>query len=193
MTVHGSPRRLVAAAGVLALALTLNAACTRKDSTGTPPQTQAPTSASPTPTVDPKVADAEQQARAAYAGYIQTWAIASQQADPDNPDLARYTADPLLTLTRRNVRRLKEIGAVQVGAQKATVQSVKVDLNGNPPTVTINSCLDYSDRKVVYKSNQSPVPDSGPATPRVSAVSKVTLHTTGQWLVSEVKQGSDPC
>jgi hypothetical protein len=191
VTVHGSRQRLAAFAAALVLALTLNAACTSGDSTRS--ETREPTSASATPTVDPKVADAEQQARAVYAGYIETWAIASQNADPDNPDLARYLADPLLTLTRRNVRRLKDIGAVQVGAQKATLRSVKVDLSANPPTVTIDSCLDYSNRKVVYRSNQAPVPNIGPPTPKISAVSKVTLHTTGQWLVSEVNQGSEPC
>jgi len=143
--------------------------------------------------VDPSVADADQQARAAYAGYIQTWALASQAADPDSPDLARYIADPLLSLTRSNIRRIKEMGAMQVGAQKATVRSVQVELNATPPTVTINSCLDYTDRKLVYKSNQSEVPNSGPKTPKVSAVSKVVRYASGQWLVNEVKQGSDPC
>jgi len=191
MTVFGSRQRLAASAAALVLALTLNTACSSEDPTRS--DTREPTSASPTSTVDPKVADAEQQARAVYAGYIDTWVTAAQNADPENPDLARYVADPLLTLTRRNVRRLKDIGAVQVGAQKATVRSVKADLTANPPTVTIDSCLDYSNRKVVYRSNQSPVPNSGPATPRVPAVSKVTLHTTGQWLVSEVEQGKEPC
>jgi hypothetical protein len=184
-------RRVAATVAFLALAVCSAAACTR-NTPGTPPPTSAP-SKSPTPSVDPSVADAEQQARAAYAGYIQTWALASQAADPDNPDLARYIADPLLSLTRHNIRTLKDIGAVQVGAQTATVQRVEVDLAAKPPIVTIYSCLDYTNRKLVYKSNQSEVPDSGPGTPKVAAVSKVSLYTSGQWLVNEVKQGSHPC
>jgi hypothetical protein len=192
MTVHGTHQRLVAVAGVLALALVASTACTNKKSTGTPPA-PAPTSASPTPSVNPSVADAEQQARAAYAGYIDTWVVAAQQADPDNPNLARYIADPLLTLTRHNLRTMKDNGWVQVGAQKATVQSVQVDLAATPPTVTIKSCLDYSNRKLVYKANQKEVPNSGPGTPRVPAVSKVVRYDSGQWLVNEVKQGSEPC
>ncbi len=186
---HG--RRLATALALLALAPVFGAGCTSEP--GSPAPGPSPTSTAPTPSVDPSVADAEQLARAAYTGYIQTWALASQAADPDNPDLARYVADPLLSLTRHNIRKLKDIGAVQVGAQKATSQSVQVDLKASPPTVTIKSCLDYSSMKLVYKSNQSPVPNGAPKTPKVSAVSKVTLHTTGQWLVSEAKQGSDPC
>jgi hypothetical protein len=185
-------RRVVTMLSLIAVAFGSAAACTN-DGPDSPGPSLAPTSASPTPSVDPSIAGAEQQARAAYAGYIQTWALASQAADPDNPELARYVADPLLSLTRHNIRTLKDIGAVQVGAQTATVQRVEVDLAGKPPTVTIYSCLDYTNRKLVYKSNQSEVPNSGPGTPKVAAVSKVALYNSGQWLVNEVKQGSHPC
>jgi hypothetical protein len=188
-----TPRRGFAITLVLlALASGVAAACTDNESEA-PGPAPAPTSIAPTPSVDASVADAEQLARSAYDGYIQTWALASQAADPDSPDLARYVADPLLSLTRHNIRTLKEIGAVQVGTQTATVLKVEADLAAKPATVTIHSCLDYSNRKLVYRSNQSPVPDSGPRTPKVSAVSKVGLYTTGQWLVNEVKQGGEAC
>ncbi len=193
MNVHGKHPHLVAAAGVLTALAFLTAACTTNKTTGAPPPSPAKTSATPTPSVDPSVADAEQQARAAYTGYIQTWAIASQAADPDNPDLPRYVADPLLSLTRHNLRVIKDKGAVQRGAQKATVLSVKVDLSGRPQTVTINSCIDYSDLKLVFKSNGSPVPNSAITEPKVPAVVTVAKYTTGQWLVNESKQGSHPC
>lgn len=193
MNVRVTSRRTAAATLVLfALAGGLTVACTRDDS-ATPTPTSAPTSSSSTPSVDPAVADAEAQARAAYAGYIQSWATASQAGDPDSPDLARYVADPLLGLTRHNIRTLKNKGAVQVGAQSATVKTVAVDLAGKPPTVTINACLDYSALKLVYKSNQSPVPGTEITTPRVSVVAKVSRYTTGQWLVNESKEGGSSC
>ena len=192
MTAHGRSRLLIAAAGALVLTLAATTACTNKKPTGTPPS-PTPAPASPTPSVDPSVATAEQLARAAYTGYIQTWATASQQADPDNPDLARYVADPLLSLTRHNIRWLKDIGAVQVGAQKATVLDVQVNLATKPPTVTITSCLDYSELRLVYRSNQSPVPNSGGGDPKVPAVATMWLYQTGQWLVNNSKQGSHTC
>lgn len=156
------------------------------------PASSAP-AASPTPSVDASVAAADQAARAAYAGYIQTWALASQAADPDDPNLARYVADPLLSLTRHNIRKLKDIGAVQLGEQKATVLSSQADLAAKPPTVTLHSCLDYSTLKLVYKANQSPVPGSALSTTKFASIATVTQYTNGQWLVSETKSGSDPC
>jgi len=185
-------RRGAATLVLLALAMAISAACTTKGSSS-PRPSSTQTSTTPMATADPSVTDAEQQARAAYTGYIQTWALASQTADPDNPDLARYAADPLLSLTRHNIRTLRGNGQVQVGAQKATVLSAKVDLAASPPTVTINACLDYSELKLVYKSNQSPVTGSEIKNPRVSAVVTVAKYTTGQWLVNESKQGRDPC
>jgi hypothetical protein len=193
VTVHGKHQRLIATTGVFAVALVLNAGCTDKKRDVAVPPSPVTSSASPTPSVDPTIADAEQQARAAYTGYIQTWALASQAADPDNPDLPRYIADPLLSLTRHNLRVIKDKGAVQRGAQKATVLSVKVDLSGRPQTATINSCLDYSGMQLVYKSNGSPVPNSAITDPKVPAVVTVAKYPTGQWLVNESKQGSHPC
>jgi hypothetical protein len=193
MNVRATSRRSVAATLVL---LVLGAgsavACTRNDPRK-PAQTSGPASSSPTPGVDPAVADAEAQARAAYAGYIQTWAIASQAGDPDNPDLVRYVTDPLLGRVRHSLRVIKDKGAIQVGAQKATVISATVDLAAKPPTVTLKACLDYSALKLVYKSNQSPVPGSEITQPKVAAVVTVARYTTGQWLVNETKEGTDAC
>ncbi|MFC0533168.1 hypothetical protein [Phytohabitans kaempferiae] len=175
-----------------ALLALLIAACTT-DEDPTPAPTTAAPSASPTPSVAPSVTAAEQQAIGAYNGYIQTYALASQVADPDDPNLLRYLANPLLSLTQHNIRKLKNIGAVQIGSQKATVLDSTVDLAAKPPKVTIRSCLDYSALKLVYKSNQSPVPNSEIKEKELAAVATVTLHTTGQWLVTESKQGSHTC
>lgn len=165
-------------------------------STTSPPRPQADPTPAPSfssPVADPDVVEAERQARAAYAGYVQTWALALQTADPDSPDLARYVADPLLGEVRHNVRFIKDIGAVQIGAQTTTVLSVKVDPAANPPTVTINSCLDYRAIKLVYRSNQSPVPNATITDPTVSSVVTVWRYPTGQWLVNDSKPGSHPC
>jgi hypothetical protein len=190
--VHRSNRPWARVAATLLGAAVAIAGCT-SDEPEPGPSTVAPTAAAATPSVEPSVASAQQQAIAAYNGYIQSWALASQAADPDDPNLPRYVANPLLSRTQHNIRKLKDIGAVQLGAQKATVLDSTVDLAAKPPTVTIRSCLDYSDLKLVYKSNQSPVPNSEIKQKKVAAVATATLHTTGQWLVTETKQGSHKC
>jgi len=181
------------AAGVLALVVAFAiAGCTSEDTppVATPSQTARPTAQASK--ADPGAA-AEQQAVAAYNGYIQTYALASQAADPDDLNLARYVADPLLSQTRRNIRKLKDIGAVQVGAQKASVVRSEVDLSAKPPTITIYSCLDFSEMKVVYKSNQSPIPGFSISKTKAPAVVTVWQYETGQWLVNATKEGSHSC
>jgi hypothetical protein len=167
--------------------------CTDGSTASSPPSKRAPTSANATPTVDRSVATATEAAVAAYNAYIDAFARASQAADPDDPNLARYVADPLLSLTRHNLRAMRDRGQVQLGAQKATVTSTQVDLASTQPAVTIHACLDYSSIKLVYRSNQSPVPNSENTDPMVSAIATAWLFKNGQWLVIDTKDGGDPC
>lgn len=183
-------QRIATMLGLLAFPLMLSVSCT---SQGAKTASPAPTPTAAPSSVDPSTPDAEQQARAVYAAFVQTWAQASQAADPDNPDLARYAADPLLSLVRHNIRVLRDNGQQQLGAQTATVVSTIADLAAEPPTVTINACLDYRALRLVYRSNQSPVPGSEIGTPQVSAVVTVARYTNGQWLVNESRQGGDSC
>lgn len=176
-----------------AVLLLLMAGCTGRSPRAASSSEPGPSSAKATPTVDPSVAAATGAAVAAYNGYLAAFAHAAQAADPDDPNLARYVADPLLSLTRHNLRAMRDRGQVQVGAQTATVTSTRVDLAGAQPAVTIHACLEYGSIRLVYRSNHSPVPDSDIKDPKVSAVATVWLYKTGQWLVNDTKQGNDPC
>jgi hypothetical protein len=188
------PCRLRVLVSLTVVALCILTACAdKKEPSSTAPSRPTSSASSPTPTVDPSVAQAVQSAIGAYNGYIQHWALASQAADPDNPDLARYVADPLLSLTRHNIQRLRDNGQVQVGAQTATILSTQADISGAQPAVTIHACLDYSALKLVYKSNGAPVPNSAIKTPKVSTIATVWRYQTGQWLVNKVENGTDPC
>src|SRR6266550_5927189 len=152
------PSHRVGVAWVCALigAVVLAGGCTRKSTTAPPTSAPSSADASPTPSMDPAVV----RAIDAYHGYLAAYAAASQTANPDDPNLANYVGDPLLTLTRHNIRVLKNKGQVQLGAQKATVKSGQPNLSATPPMVTLNACLDYSELKLVYQANQSPVPNS---------------------------------
>lgn len=147
----------------------------------------------PLPSEDPKVADAQAEALDAYKGYLVVYASASQAANPDDPNLATYLADPLLSLTRHNIRTLKANGEVQLGAQTATVLRTQTEVAASPPTVTIHACLDYRGLKLVYATSRSQVPGSALKKTRVSAVVTVARYPTGQWLVNDAKQGSGTC
>jgi hypothetical protein len=195
----GKTRRSRALVPVLAaVVLVLGSGC---DSRGSQPQTtnssqpttSTATTSSATTSQDPKAAAASKAAVTAYQGYVQAFAAAAQIPDPEYPALSRYAADPLLSLTRHNVRVLKTNGEVQLGAQTVTVTSTTVDLAHKPPVVTIHACLDYSALRLVYKANHSPVPNSQITTPKVSAIVTAWQYLNGQWLVNEAKDGTDPC
>jgi hypothetical protein len=181
--------RCALAAVILAAA----AGCTDKSPASVASSAPAPSPAKATPTVDPSVAAATEAAVAAYNGYIEAFARASQAADPDDPNLARYAAGPLLILTRQSLRTMRDRGQVQLGAQTATVTSTQVDLASAQPAVTIHACLDYSSIRLVYRSNHSPVPNSEIKDPKVPAIATVWLFKTGQWLVNETRRGNDRC
>lgn len=175
------------------IVMLLAAGCSNGDSDKAPTPASATDTPTPTPVVDASAANADELARAAYDGYLSAYAHAAQVADPDDPTLARYAADPLLSRTRHNVRKLKTIGAVQVGAQKATILDSRVELGARPPTVTIRSCLDFGEMKVLFTADRSPVPGFTVKKTKVPAVVTVWRYKTGQWLVNDTKQGDHRC
>jgi hypothetical protein len=177
--------------------LALGTACTTPSGGGGPTSSgvtsKAATASSPSTSLDAKQASAAESAVTAYLGYVREYAAASQIPDPDYPGLARYVNQPLLSRTRHALRSLKDSGEVQLGAQTATVRSTSVDLTGAQPSATIHACLDYSALKLVHKADQSPVPNSQIKTPRVAAIVTVWLFSNGQWMVTDTKDGTDPC
>ncbi|HKT00076.1 MAG TPA: hypothetical protein VJT31_11135 [Rugosimonospora sp.] len=174
---------------VLAGTALVAGACSPKNKTTAPPSAPASPAGSPSPTVDPAVAKAIDT----YNGYLAAYAAASQTANPDDPNLTAYLGDPLLTSTKFSLEQLKSRGEVQVGAQKATVVSSKVDMAAKPPTVTLQTCLDYSAIKLVYAANQSPVPNSALKQTKVGATVTVAQYPDGRWLVNNSKQSGATC
>jgi hypothetical protein len=168
------------------------AACGGDPAPVTPTKTNSDLqSASPTPTSDEQVA--KDAAVTAYEGYIAAYAHAAQTANPDDPSLPLYLGGALLSLTRHNLRVMKDNGQVQVGAQTATVTGTDVDLGASPPTITIHACLDYSAIQLVYAKDRSPVPGSEIKNPRIPAVATAWKFENGKWLVNETQQGTGTC
>jgi hypothetical protein len=188
--------RLAVVGMMLAAIALVTAGCTGNAKPGSSAPTPSATSAaaSTTPTVDPSSAAAIQSALAAYQGYFSAYAAATTVANPDDANLARYAGGLLLSSLRLNLRNLKSHGAIELGHPTTAVTSTKADLTGAPPTVTIQACVDYSDYRLVYQANQSPVPNSSPKLPRFTTTATVELFTDGRWLVSQDTPHRDtPC
>lgn len=188
-------RRVLTPVVLLAVGL-VAAGCSGNGSSAQPSSTTSASSAVTTSSPasrDPEAEAASKAAVTAYQGYIQAFAAASQVPDPDYTGLSRYVNQPLLSRTRHELRSMRAQGVVQVGAQTATVTGTTVDLASDQPSVTINSCLDYSALRLVYKTNNSPVPNSRLDKTKVSAIATVWLFVNGQWMVIDTKDGTDPC
>ena len=193
----GRPRRQWCARLTIALAVAGMANVGACSSGAVPTPAGEPTSTArsrPSPSDDPKVTDAEAKAVAVYQGYVAAYARAAKSANVNDPDLPRYIGGGLLSLSQHDLRVMGDNGAVQVGAPTATVMSTTVDLAGPPPTVTIQACVDYSSYRLVYKSNQSPVPNSTPSPTRYTTTATVSLYSDGRWRVSQdVPHRDTPC
>ena len=193
MVNHRTYRRRVAPALALVAALTA-AGCDGKSATPAVTPSAAASSASPTPSVDPSIAAATQAAVTAYNGYFTAYAAAATTANPDDPNLATYIGGPLLSLSRHNLRTLKAHGAVELGNIKTTVTSSAANLSASPPAVTIQACVDYTDYRLVYQSNQSPVPNSALKIKRYTTTATVNLFADGRWRVAaHTPHRNTPC
>lgn len=154
----------------------------------TPPVTAPSTAAS----AGPDAAAASKAALAAYDGYLAASREASADPDPSHPALVKYLADPLLTRVRDTVRDLKTHGAVRTGKMVSDPRVSALDLTADPPTVSIQDCIDSSGYKMVYAKSKKPVP--GAAGGRYVATATATLYSDGRWLISDGAVHQDqPC
>ena len=184
----------VCALGTALLLAALSAAGCQSGSPTATPSSPSRSSTAVTPSVDPSTAAAIDASVAAYQGYFAAYAVAAAVPDPDDPNLARYAGGALLSLSQHNLRTLKDHGAVELGHPKTTVTSSRADLSASPPTVTVQACVDYSDYRLVFKVNQSPVPSGSLARSRYATTATVNLFTDGQWLVvGDTPHRDTPC
>lgn len=170
-------------------------ACGGEADPGSP--TPSAASAPPIP-ASPTLGAAEQAATAkavaAYNAYFAEYVAAAAIPDPDDPRPSDYLGGALLSLSRHNIRMLQDHGAVELGHPKTTVTATHLDLAGEPPTVTIDACVDYSDFRLVYKDSQSPVPNSSLDRVRYTTTATVNLFADDRWLVSDDSPHRDtPC
>ena len=186
-------RRRWTAVGLVGLLFTATA-CRSSTAPNTLPDSTRSPAAIPSPSVDPAVAEATTKAVAAYQGYVAAYARAANTANVNDPNLPHYIGGGLLSLSQHNLRLLGEHEAIELGTPTATVLSTKVKLAAKPPTVTISACVDYSSYQLVYKSNQSPVPNSALKVKKYTTTATVQLYTGGLWLVSADDPHRDaPC
>ncbi|MBL6276875.1 hypothetical protein JMF97_11950 [Micromonospora fiedleri] len=163
---------------------------------GNPPTTAGTTSTDRSrPVGNERVAEekaAEEAALKAYAGYLTASRSASRHSDPQHPELTRFLADPLLTRVRVGLIKARANGAVSTGTLRSDPTVISVDLDGKPPTVEIQDCLDATGYRLVYVADKKVVP--GTRGTRHLATAIATRYPDGRWLISGGSAHRDqPC
>lgn len=144
-------RRAVAAALALMTVLSVTG-CTEPKPAPTPagpPSVSAPPSVAAPP--DTK-ATAEAKAVQAYRGMWKAYAKAGLTANPDEPDLPVYAADPALKLLREGLAGYRAKGQVFKGEYGSSPSVAEATPAATPTTVVIADCLD-STNFLVYKAS----------------------------------------
>lgn len=180
------PAKHLGRASAVLLALVISACSSSGEATL--PVAAPSTAASAGPDAD----TASKAALAAYNGYLAASRDASVDPDPTHPALTKYLADPLLTRVRDTVRDLETHGAVRTGKMVSDPRVSALDLTADPPTVSIQDCIDSSGYKMVYAESKKPVP--GTVGGRYVATATATLYPDGRWLISDGAIHQDqPC
>ncbi len=149
----------------------------------TTPATPRP-SPSATPSVDPTRAAATTDILAAFNGYrtAESQANTSGTATPTQ-ELQKYLGDPLLTQVVAGLQQNRTKGVYYTGNVTTDPKVTDVRLGDQPPSGTIRSCEDYANYRLVYRSNNSPVPVP-PANRRFMVTYTATLVTGQGWRIT---------
>ena len=139
--------------------------------------------AAPLPSFSGSLA-AESDARAALAAYEAAWADIAAVEDDGNyqdPRLEDHLAGHLLLITSEDLYAAEQKGIASRGAPVLSPHVVAVDAAGNPPTVTVDDCIDAR-HFIQYYAATGQVYGT-PATTDLADTATVTL-TNGSWMVT---------
>jgi hypothetical protein len=126
-----------------------------------PPASPGQEAGEPSSTLDPE----HRQILDVYNGAVQTMVAAQQAGDPDYPELTRYFIErtPALINLQGSITRNGDRGVYYAGdLAVVTAEVTTIDQDADPPTATIESCVDYANYQLVYREDDSPVPDTEP-------------------------------
>ncbi|MEV6734812.1 hypothetical protein [Streptomyces sp. NPDC051364] len=181
----------------LAFCVVLTAACTSSGDSDSEKGKPATPTVSAVPSKSASLDPAEVVKTEALTAYKAYWAeLPKAFAIPaiEGTDLKRYAAFEALTKAQQGTANLKANGRVMTGQPVVSNSTVTAaELEKTTPNVTISSCLDVSNWKIVDKKSGAPAPAA------TSSVTKyvVTGHMErwdGSWKVlKEDLHADQPC
>lgn len=188
-TALGRPSVGIATVAMLLAALT---ACSNDDSGDLPSAPASAGGSEPASTIDP----VHQAILDVYSGSVQAAVAAQRAGDRDHPDLAKYFGGntPALFDVQEGIDRHDTRGTFYEGElQVVTAKVTEFDPDAEPPTASIEACLDDTDYRLVNREDGSAVPDTESGG-RYTATSTASTGPDGRWyIVQSVANWDDPC
>jgi hypothetical protein len=175
------------ACGILTLAVLLfaAAACDGKEHRATPGPARSSTPSASAST-DPETAAARSKAIAAYNGFREAQVAAAATSDPTGGDLAKYTADPLLTQLRSDLELKRDQSLITVGRPTWKAEVTVVNVTTRPFTATVQDCFDGTNWTTVNKTSSKPAGVAGQAKKYIVDAT-VVQYDDGRWLVTKAQ------
>jgi len=143
--------------------------------TGACSSAQGASEAGPSPSVSPTPA-AEARALDAYRGLMAAVVEGSHEGADDHPDLAWYAKGQALSLTQDWLD-----GTTAKGAPGLKPKVVEKDLDGDPPTIVVEDCMDGSEWQIVDDGGED-LPDADKPRPATATVTQ----EQGTWQVGKL-------
>jgi hypothetical protein len=131
---------------------------------------------------------------AAFEGYRRALRAANESGtDAPTEELRKYLTDPLLSEVVAQLHRNRLRGVYYAGSSVAVDPRVtEVRSEAKPKTAALVTCVDNSDYRLVYRSNNSPVPV--PSGNRRTMASYTASYVDGQgWRISDSTSLDQPC
>jgi hypothetical protein len=168
---------------LIACGLLLCAAGCSKDEASPEPPVASATGAAPS-SADPAEAKASADALAVYTAYRTAYQAAAAKADYRSKELPKYVAEPLLGQIVNSFSQMDAAGVVSRGESIWNGKAVDVQLDSNPPVVTIEDCRDTSAVVTVVKKTGKPAPAPSNQAKKYIVVSKAK-QVKGTWYIFE--------
>ncbi|MBC9729315.1 hypothetical protein [Streptomyces sp. TRM68367] len=140
--------RLIALVIAGCAALSLTACGGDKDDEAKSPTLQNSSSASTSPSADPK----EAASRALLADYQRYWdetELAYAKSSLDGTELDKYAVGTALAATKQDLKAMKNAGQVAEGKVTLSPKVQTMDLTGKIPSATLRDCVDITGWKLV--------------------------------------------
>jgi hypothetical protein len=185
-------KRVVGTCVVAVLVATAAIGCSNDKPTGGGP-TPGP-SASPTSSADEQQ-QAKQRALAAYNGYRDAYVSAAADPNPTSakPELAKFTADPLLNSLVNTLALDLGSGIVNQGHPVWKADPTAVNVATRPYSVTLRDCFDSADWTPVYKATGKSAAVAGQAK-KYTVTAKAVQFDDGAWRITEAQADrNQPC